>query len=98
MRYIVRKSYVIILGYIWMPHVLCSLRVDLSSYDLENMRDEDGHITRESIEQWLTAHSGDFSEVVDFSASIEDGDHTLDFPWSSEETQCQYFDTLAETQ
>lgn len=96
MKYTVRKSYVDILGYIWMPRVVCSLRVNLSLYDIENMRDDDGPITRESLEQWLTMHSGDFSEVIDFSASIEDGNDTLDFPWSSEENEMRYFDTLGE--
>lgn len=95
MRYIVRSSYVDVLGYIWM-RALCSLRINVSSYDLEHMRDDDGAITRESIEQWLTSHSGDFSEVVDFHASIEDGNESLDFPWSSEENEFAYIDTLGD--
>ncbi len=95
-RYTVRESYIDVLGYIWMPHALCSLHIDVSAYDLSNMTDTEGHVTRESVEQWLTMHSGDFSEVVDFSASLEVGDETLDFPWSSEETEMQYLDTIAE--
>src|SRR6266568_3805028 len=95
-RYTVRHSYIDVLGYIWMPHALCSQRKELSGYDLENMS-RDNEITRHDVEMWLTMNSGDFSEVVDFSASIEWHDKTLDFPWLSEETEMQYFDTIAES-
>lgn len=97
MRYMVRKSVIDILGGIWMPYgAQCSIRKVLSAYDIENMRDEDGQITRESVEQWVLLNSGDFSTVTDFSASIEDGDHTIDLPWSSEENELAYCDTIAE--
>lgn len=95
-RYTVRKSYIDVLGYIWLPRVLCSLRIPCDSYAIEQMRDDDGNITRESIEDWLTMHSGDFQSVEDFSASIEDGDNTIDIPWSSEENECAYLDTLGD--
>ncbi len=96
MRYIVRRSYVDVLGYIWMPHALCSLHVPCDGHAIENMRDNAGHITRDSIADWLTRNTGDFQSVEDFSASIEDGDETLDFPWSSEENECRYLDTLGD--
>lgn len=96
MRYTVRLSYIDVLGYIWMPNALCSLRITLTAFDLDNMREPDGLITRESIADWLTVHTGDFREVVDFSASIEDGNVTVDFPWSSKENEMLYFDTVNE--
>lgn len=96
MRYTVSLSYVDVLGYIWMPHALCSTRITLSAYDLGNIADEGGNITREDVEQWLTMHTGDFSNVVDFNASIEWNGETLDFPWSTEENECAYFDTVGE--
>lgn len=95
-RYVVRHSYIDVLGVIWMPAATGSLRIKLSNYDIENMRDKDGEITRDSVEQWLTMHSGDFQSVTDFRASIEDGDKTLDFDWSSEENEFAYLDTLGE--
>lgn len=95
MRYMVRTSYVIVLGYIWMPNCLCSMRYTVRPDDL---RDDDGAITRESIADYLTSHTGDFRTVEDFSASIEDGDKTLDFPWSSEDNECAYFDTLGDSE
>ena len=97
MKYTMRRSYVDILGGLWWPYgAPCSLRKSLSGYDLEHMRDDDGHITRDSLHDWILLHSGDFSRIIDFSASIEDGDTTLDFPWTSEATECQYLDTLGE--
>lgn len=98
MRYVIRRSFVIVLGRIWWPMgAVCSLEKTLSAYDVENMRDcEDGVITRDSVDRWVSMNSGDFSEIVDWSASIEDGDSTLDFPWSSEENEIAYLDTMCD--
>ena len=101
-RRLVRYSYVIILGKIWLPMAPASLRKDLSSYDIDNIRgysrhlsgDETGPITREGFEHWLMLNSGDFSSVDDFTGSIEDGDTTLDFPWAKDESEINYYDTL----
>ena len=103
-RYLVRVSYVIILGKIWMPMAPASLRKELSSYDVDNIRgysrhlsgDPNGPITREGLEHWLMLNSGDFSSVDDFTASIEDGDQTRDFPWANDDSEIAYLDTLPE--
>ena len=94
MRYMVRKSVVDVLGRLWMPMSVASLRIELSAYDVENARGEDGRITRESVADWLSKHSGDFSEVLDFRASIEDGDETIELDWARDESECAYCDTL----
>ena len=97
MRYVVRKSIVDVLGEIWMPFgAECSLRKTLSNYDIENMRDGKGRITRKSVDHWLTMNAGDFSRVLDFSASIEDCNETIDIPWLSDEMELRYLDTLGE--
>jgi hypothetical protein len=97
MRYTVRKSFVDVLGPIWWPvGAMCSLRINLSSYDIENMRAEDGTIDRDSVEHWLMMNSGDFQAVTDFRASIEDGDTTIELDWSSEDNEVAYMDTLGE--
>jgi len=96
-RYLVRTSYIDILGGIWWPYgAVCSLRKTLSQYDIDNMRNRQGRITRKSVERWVCLNSGDFSSIVDFSASIEDDttNQTIDLPWTSEETEAQYLDTL----
>jgi hypothetical protein len=74
---------------------VCSLRKTLTDYDLRNMTDDDGHITRESVERWVMLNSGDFSEIIDWSGSLEVGDQTIEFPWEHEESEEQYADTLA---
>ena len=95
MKYMVRTSYVDVLGGIWLPYgAVCSLRKPLDRFDVDNMRDDDGKITRESVKFWVMLHSSDFSGVIDFSASIEDGEQTIDLPWSSEETELQYLNTI----
>lgn len=94
MKYTVRKSIVRIIGTIWMPATTCAQEQTLSSYDVENCRDDAGQITRESVEQWLTTHSGDFQSVQDFSASIEDGETTVDIPWGKEESEFTFSDCM----
>lgn len=93
MKYTVKASYVDVVGRLWMGGK-ASLRINLSGHDLENMRDDDGQITRETVEQWLSTHSGDFQHTIDFSASIEDGDKSLDFPFATEEGEMDYLDTF----
>lgn len=96
MKYMVSISFVDVLGYI-LPHALCSLRLKLSPYDLQNIAAEgDGQITRDAVEQWLTSNSGDFSNVVDFYASLEWHGKTVTFDWTTEENECAYMDTLGD--
>lgn len=52
-------------------------------------------ITREDVEQWLAMNSGDFQNVTDFEASIEDGDKTIDIPWASEDGEYAYIDAVS---
>lgn len=95
MRYTVRKSVVQLIGTIWMPSTTCGQEKTLSDYDVNNIRDRiEPGITRANVEDWLTCNSGDFSSVEDFSASIEDGDNTIDIPWNSEESECPYNDCM----
>ena len=98
MRYTVRKSVIDVVGRIWMPAIVASSRIVLTSHDIENMRDDeddDAQITRESVEMWLSTHAGDFQEIIDFSASIEDGDKTIDIPFATEDGESAYLDTLS---
>ena len=60
----------------------------LSPHDVESITNGihavagDGKITRESVQCWLDCHAGDFSEIIDFSASLEIGDETVEIPWA----------------
>ena len=66
----------------------------VNSYDIEYLRDDGGAITRDSVEDWLTTHSGDFQQILDFTASIEDGDTTVDIEWADEEAELTYLDCM----
>jgi hypothetical protein len=89
-RYTVRKSVVRVIGQIWMPSTTAAQTYELSDYDVDNARDDEGKITRESVQRWLDTHAGDFASVTDFEASIEDdrqcGRHGG--TWGADET-CQ---------
>lgn len=96
MKYTVRKSIIRVVGRIWMPAVIASNVITMSTYDINNARDEDGKITRESIEDWLGSHAGDFQQIIDFEASIEDGDQTVEIPFATEDGEMAYVGTLGE--
>lgn len=94
MKYMVRKSYVYILGTLWMPGITASMIKELDTYDVGNIKEHGaGIVNREAVERWLLTHSGDFQNVIDFSASIEDGENTIDIPWSKEENEFEFNDT-----
>jgi hypothetical protein len=83
----VRSAYVIILGKMWMGGI-ASMQKDLSDHDLENIEE----FNRENVEEWLTSHSGDFQEVIDFRAVC--GETEID--WESEDNESAYLDTLGD--
>lgn len=92
MRYAV--SHVSVIGHIWMPNCVCAYDYPISEHDVEMMRNEDGTITREDVEDWLSSHAGDFQSVDDFSAIIGDGENTLEFGWSDDENEGTYQDCM----
>jgi hypothetical protein len=94
MRYTVRKSEVRVIGTMWMPMSTGATVYDLDSYAVGNARDQAGAITRESVQAWLDTHAGDFSNVIDFEASIEDGDVTVDIPWADEDSELTFGDCM----
>ena len=80
-----------VIGYIWMPSdVPCAYSYSLSSYDVENMRGEDGKIARREIQSWLDSHAGDFSEITDFRATIGNAE----YGWSDPESELTYSDCM----
>ncbi len=89
MRYVVRKSIILIVGELWMGGK-GTLEKTLSAYDVENAKGENGKLTRESVQRWLDCNAGDFQHVIDFFASIEDGKDTVEIPWATEEAEELY--------
>lgn len=91
MKYLVRKSVVHVVGQIWMPGITAGQTYDLDSYALGNARDDEGKLTRESVQRWLDTHAGDFSSVTDFWASLEDDNgETVEIPWQDEESEVTF--------
>jgi hypothetical protein len=89
---IYRKSEIDVIGPIWMPADTAATTYNVSGYDIENMRDESGQITRESVALWLDSHAGDFQSVTDFHASLDDSDISVDIPWEHEESEYTFND------
>ena len=96
MKLTIRKSVVKIVGGIWWPMgATCAQEKELSAYDIRNIRDRvEPGITRANVEDWLTCNAGDFSSITDFSASIEDGDETIDIPWENEDSEITFSDCM----
>lgn len=95
MKYTIRKSVINVIGRNWMPGCECAYTYTLREYDIENIRDRvEPGITRANVESWLGCNAGDFQSVTDFSASIEDGNDTIDIPWANEESEFSFSDCM----
>jgi hypothetical protein len=60
----------------------------------EDVKDEDGNITRESVQDWLDSHAGDFQTIDDFRADIADGDRDVIIEWATEDGEMTYSDCM----
>lgn len=98
MKITIRKSLVRVIGRIWMPAGICAMEYQLNAYQVENAKDDQGRITRESLDRWLSTNSGDFQSVTDFWASIEVGDQTVEIPWANEDSECEFSDCTCPAQ
>jgi hypothetical protein len=87
-KFVVERNWIELIGPIWMPVITCAQRKELRAYDIENIRDDEGDITRDSVERWLAMNSGDFQHVEDFAAYIEN----VTIPWKNEESEFIYND------
>ena len=87
MRYIKEENFVLVIGKIWMPHDgMVSYRYNLTPSDVGQI----GEFTRKNVQIWLNTHSGDFSQIVDFKATI--GDDWIE--WEKEESEDIYQDAI----
>lgn len=97
MKYTVTKSVIWVLGVMWMPPVPATMTLELDDYDINNLRSRreasDGN-WRNAVERWLSLNSGDFQEVLDFSASLEIDDETVNLDWENPESEFQYNDLI----
>ena len=94
MKYLVERSEIDVVGYIWQPNVgLCATQIRVD-YQVTDLRDDDGKITRDSVQSWLDTHAGDFSEITDFQASIECDGETVEIDWRDEESGFTFNDAM----
>ena len=106
-----------VVGNTWQPGVgLCVTTYNLRPYDVGNIRGRtlgtvgngynEKSITREEVEHWLGANAGDFQNVIDFRAVIDDGPlpacdscghakrREIVFDWADEENECAFLDAM----
>ncbi len=92
MKYVVRESFVNVLGRLWMPPSAKGATTYPVTADA--VRGTDGHITRASVGHWLDSHAGDFSQILDFEASVEDGEDTIDIYWADDSNGADFFASM----
>jgi len=93
-RYVVKESIIWVVGQMWMPGITGATVINLTDGDVDHARDDDGRITRDSVGMWLDSHAGDFAEVLDFQASIEDGTETVEISWANKDSEEIYSDCM----
>ena len=89
-HYTVTVNEIDILGRLWLPMCKAGQTIKLDRYDIENIKQEDGNITRDSVQNWLDCNAGDFSSIIDFHVDIGD----IDIPWNSEENEMEFLDLM----
>lgn len=94
MQILKNYSFINVLGKIWMPNTKAAQYITLRQSDIDNMTDENGDITRESVELWLGSHAGDFSSIIDFHADIETNKGNTVIEWENEENEYEYNDCM----
>lgn len=94
MKHTVIKSYVMVFGKAWMPQCPMAQEIKVSQSRIDDLRGDDGLITRESVELWLTTHTGDFSSVDDFYADIEAPEGNVIIEWESEDIELMFSDLM----
>jgi hypothetical protein len=86
MRYTVVESILQVIGELW-DGSIGTYQYTLKPKDLKQM-EYHGVFYRELITCWVNSklNTGDFSNVLDWRAEIENGDDTLEFDWSDPES------------
>src|SRR3990167_7627881 len=95
-----------VVGTIWQPGMgVCAMTYNLRPYDVSNMRGQafvPGIINRADVQDWLDTNAGDFQNVIDFHAVIDDGPlpscascghakrRKLAFDWADEDNESEF--------
>jgi hypothetical protein len=83
--YTVHKSFIQVIGPIWMPPVICAMQYDLGEWEMGHFQT----FTREGVEVYLSSRSGDFQCINDFYADLYDPVDKKDYviPWADPESE-----------
>jgi len=92
MRYTTVASVIQVVGKIWMPAITAAMDYTVRPDDL---RDGNGKITRESIDNHVCMISGDFQSIYDWRADIstDDGEDIV-IDWRTEDGEMKYNDCM----
>jgi len=97
MKYTIRKSIIEVVGNIWQPGAPpCCMEYTLSDAQMKECRLQ-GLIfhPREVIANWLKHNAGDFQDILDFHASLEVEETTLEIPWESEDNEILFSEVMS---
>lgn len=74
-----------LLGKGWYNQTI-SMTIDVTKHDLENIESFD----RESVQDWIDSHSGDFQSITDFCFYL--GEEIM--PWANEDNEATFNDCM----
>lgn len=86
MKFTIEQNWIDVLGMIWMPNCKATQQIMISRHDIENMTDDYGQVTRDSVGNWLSTHAGNFSRIIDFHAVVNDDE----IPWGSKDNEIDF--------
>ena len=84
------RNWINVVGHIWIPAIEAAQTIELRDYDIENMQDENGNVTRESVEHWLCLNTGDFQSIINFEAYIKE----IEISFSDEENEILFLECI----
>lgn len=86
-----------VIGAIWQPGFdHCAQKYTIPRHELNNMlqaaeKTHIGSLRREDLEPWVGSHTGDFSIIQDWSASLSMDGSDKEIPWEKPESAEHYF-------
>jgi hypothetical protein len=100
MKYYATRSFVQVIGQMWMPPSRAATVIELSNYDIDNIvahkKAYQNKSLRDAVEHWLNLNAGDFQRIIDFRVDMEvphgEGTDTVIFDWNNRDSELAYND------
>jgi len=84
-----RVDEIFVIGTLWLPPVKYATVEVLTPHELEDIKNNFGPVTRDTIKKWLESQATDFSTIIDFNANLSS--LGLIIPWlNGEESECMW--------